>query len=335
MKARTGCAGRSDMAEFTVPGIGASFTVAICTHGRCDLLGRTLERMTTLRIPSGIEWEVLVVDNNSSDATPALLESFRVRLPLRATFEPRPGKSFAANRAVREARGDIILWTDDDVLVDPDWLVSYHRAVHRHPDVGIFGGPIDPWFDGTPPRWLKRAFPEVANTYAILDLGPEPIPFSHDVYPYGANMALRRSLHLREPFDTRIGPSPSTLMRGEEMVLVRKLLDAGEKGVWVPDARVRHFIPKERQTVRYLRRYFIGSGQVVAYLDEPPGRRLLGRPPWLWKEALVSELKYRLSRPFGKPETWIRYLRQASVAWGRLKGPGSARKGSTGGIEEA
>lgn len=295
-------------------------TVAICTHNRSALLRETLESMTRLRVPDGLAWELLVVDNASEDDTATALAEFEERLPLRTLFEPRPGKSFAANRAVEEARARLIVWTDDDVRVDPDWLDAYHRAAARHPDVGIFGGPIDPWFEGTPPAWLEGAYPEVANAYAALDLGPEEVELTVERYPYGANMALRRPLHRRVPFDTRIGPRPRSLMRGEEKLVLQTLLAEGARGVWVPEARVRHFIPRERQTVRYLRRYFVGSGQVLALLEEPPGARFLGRPLWVWREAIESELKYRLLRPFVGPERWVSYLRSASVAWGRLLG---------------
>lgn len=295
-------------------------TVAICTFNRSVLLEQTLSSLEGLDEPDDLLWELVVVDNNSSDETGEVLKRFAERLPLRSLFEPRAGKSHAANLAVREARGEWIVWTDDDVLIDPGWLTAYADALARHPKAGIFGGPIEPWFEGEPPSWLERAFPEISNAYAALDLGPEEVPLGHDTYPYGANMALRRDLHLREPFDTAIGPNPETKLRGEEMVLVRRLLSSGERGVWIPAARVRHFIPEERQTVRYLRDYFYSAGRVLDYLQGSSGRRLFGKPLWLLREAAEFELKYRLLRPFVDPPRWTGYLRRASVARGRLRG---------------
>src|SRR3954454_24769386 len=97
-------------------------SIAIPTWNRSAVLRKTLEHLTLLEPVDGVEWELLVVDNNSTDDTPKVLAEFADRLPLRALHEPIPGKSSAANLAVREARGEYILWSDDDVFVDPDWL---------------------------------------------------------------------------------------------------------------------------------------------------------------------------------------------------------------------
>lgn len=296
-------------------------TVAICTWNRCDLLARTLEEMTRLRVPPGVSWELIVVDNNCTDVTEAVLAGFARRLPLRRVFEPVAGQSNARNAAVREATGDYILWTDDDVLVDPGWLAEYCSAFQRWPDATIFGGPIEPWFEGEPPDWLKVALPKVAGAYAVRDLGPDPMPLGHDTYPFGANMALARMVLDRWPFDPSLGLRPGTSVRGEEMTLVRSLLAGGEQGWWVPGARVRHFIPTARQDVRYLRSYYYGAGQVLARLHGvAPGARLLGRPLWLWKQAIVHETMYRLRRHMAPPERWVEHLTWASLSWGQIRG---------------
>jgi glycosyltransferase involved in cell wall biosynthesis len=97
-------------------------TVAICSWNRAALLRETLKQMTHLERDDSFDWELLVVDNNSTDQTPDVLAEFAGQLPLRVLREPKPRKSNAANLVVKEARGEYILWTDDDVLVEPDWL---------------------------------------------------------------------------------------------------------------------------------------------------------------------------------------------------------------------
>src|SRR5262245_24832825 len=129
-------------------------TVAVCTWNRAKLLEQSLASMRRLRVPSGHDWELLVVDNNCTDDTDAVLRSYAGCLPLRRLFEPTPGKSHAANLALAHARGELILWTDDDVMVDPDWLSAYAGAAARWPDVAYFGGRIVPLFEAPPPRWL-------------------------------------------------------------------------------------------------------------------------------------------------------------------------------------
>jgi len=298
-----------------------TISVVICTWNRSRLLRLTLEHMTRLKVPPGASWELLVVNNNCSDDTDGVLTDFYDRLPLARLFEPTPGKSHAGNLAVREAKGEYIIWTDDDVLVDPDWLNAYLDAFMEWPQATIFAGAIDPWFEKTPPPWLTQVFPKVANAYAALDHGPFGFDLTRDTYPYGANMALKRSAHLREPYDTRLGPRPNSGIRGEEMVMARRLFDAGATGRWVPEARVRHFIPPNRQTLSYLREYFFGSGEVLGTLgrNDAGELRAFGRPLWLWKEAVTAEIGYRSGRIFRPPDEWIDDFRRAYIARGQLK----------------
>jgi glycosyltransferase involved in cell wall biosynthesis len=300
-----------------------NITVAICTWNRSDLLKQTLEQAAQLLIPQGIEWELLVVNNNSTDATDEVLASFASRLPLRTVFEAQAGLSHARNRAVREAHGDYILWTDDDVLVDENWLAEYFRAFSRWPDAAVFGGMVEPWFAGTPPRWLPRAFSQVASAFATRDLGPEAIPLTHELIPYGANYAVRRAEQLRYLYDPDLGVRPGNQMGGEETTVVRAMLADGIKGWWVPEARVRHYIPEARQTTKYLRRYFYGYGEYCGRQVKGDGGQLLfGKPRWMWRQALESEIKYRLRRFISRPEIWVGDLVAASEAWGQMRGYG-------------
>ncbi len=161
----------SDREQAVTPGL--QVTVAICTWNRCDLLRQTLEQMTRLLIPAGLEYEILVVDNNSTDATEQVVTSFATRLPVRYVFESTPGKSFACNRAMRETRGDYILWTDDDVLVAETWLEAFMAGVQQFPEAAAFGGTIVPWFTAPPD-------PEMCDAFLPWELGfvdsNEPCP---------------------------------------------------------------------------------------------------------------------------------------------------------------
>jgi glucosyl-dolichyl phosphate glucuronosyltransferase len=298
-----------------------SISVVICTWNRSGLLRQTLEQMTRLDVNATTQWELIVVNNNCSDDTDEVVAAYQDRLPIVRLFEARPGKSYAANLAVCEAKGDYIVWTDDDVLVEPNWLKAYIAAFKGWPQASLFAGAIDPWFEGSPPKWLKKVFRQVANAYAALDHGPVGFQMTRDSYPYGANMALKRSAHLLEPYDTRLGPRPNSGVRGEEMMMARRLLSRGEIGRWVPEARVRHFIPVSRQTLAYLQEYFVGSGEVLGIVgDKNPSERLaFGRPLWLWKEAVASEIGYRIGRLFRPPDKWIASFKTASVARGRLR----------------
>ncbi|MGH7629365.1 MAG: glycosyltransferase [Gemmatimonadales bacterium] len=298
----------------------ASFiTVAICTWNRSALLRATLQRMTELAAPAGVTWELLVVDNNSTDDTRNVVAAFEARLPIRYLFEPTPGKSNACNLAAREARGRYILWTDDDVLVAPDWLTAYCRAFARWPDAAVFGGRILPWFAGTPPDWLVRGFHHVEHAFAALDLGPEAMPLGGDRLPFGANMAIRTKEQREHRYDPGLGPRPNSGLRGEEITLVRGMLAAGATGWWVPDAEVRHYIPEHRQTTGFLKVYYQGWGEWLARCADGPAQRvLLGRPLWLWREVAETRLRYLVRRRLAPPAVWLEDLKAASTALGRF-----------------
>jgi glycosyltransferase involved in cell wall biosynthesis len=295
-------------------------TIGVCTWNRCKLLRQTLEQMTHLVIPAEVDWELLVVNNNSTDDTDREIAAFERRLPIRRLFQPTPGKSHALNLAVSEARGDYILWTDDDALVDQDWLAAYVRAFQRWPGAAFFGGPVRPWFATTPPRWLEQAWPKIATAYATRDLGTEPFLLDGgNRVPYGVNWAIRLREQRDYKYNPQLGRRPGSLLGGEESELIEALLANGCQGWWVPDAIVQHYIPPERMTIRYLEGYYLGQGQYVAG-KEPAwnGPTIFGRPRWLWRHLIVAELKYRFHRLISPPEVWIRQLIDARVSLGRF-----------------
>ena len=177
-------------------------TVAICTWNRANLLDRTLDAFKRLEIPAGVDWELLVVNNNCSDDTDNVLGRYEQTLPLQRLFEPTPGHSTARNCAIEAASGEWILWTDDDVLVDPKWLSEYVDAIRSNPDFSFAGGTIEPWFESTPPRWLGRHLSNLEGAFAIIrrDLITRPLKFeaskiNHNVEQlFGANMGFRTDL---------------------------------------------------------------------------------------------------------------------------------------------
>ncbi len=291
---------------------------AICTSNRSALLDGTLARLATLQVPSGIDWRLLVIDNNSSDDTADVLAAHAGRLPLRSVFEPRPCLANARNRAVFESRADYLLWTDDDVLVGRNWLESYVAAFRSHPEGAFFGGPIEPWFDGSPPQWLADNWSMAEVAFDTGRFGALEFAFDDDHLPFGANCAVRLAIQRRFPYEP--GPECQPTLGSDGTSVMRQMLAAGHAGWWVPGAAVQHFIPRERQSVAYLRRIFGGQGELqgraLAYGDVP---RLLGRPRWLLKEAVLAEVRYRWSRATASPHVWIGDLIQAAQTWGKLR----------------
>lgn len=282
------------------------------------MLSRVLEQLTRIQHPSA-EWEVVVVNNNSSDDTERILSGFAGRLPLRGVFESKAGLSHSRNTAVSHATGDYIVWTDDDALVDVNWLAAYQRAVERWPEAAVFGGPVRPRFEGMPPLWLSTAWQDIRAAFAALDLGIEPFELQGgDVIPYGANFAVRMREQRQFRYDPTLGRKQGAGALGEETAVIRAILASGGTGWWVPDAVVEHWIPQERQTIRYLRSYYVLLGRTFYEWDAHNVPTFWGCPRWLWRKTLRAEFAYILARISGDPHRWVKPLVEASILWGAV-----------------
>ena len=280
-------------------------TVAICTRDRAASLARTLDSLAAMAPPGG-PFEVLVIDNASTDDTPAVAARFAARLPLRLEREARPGLSHARNRAVAAARGAYIAWTDDDVAVDADWLAAYARAFAHWPEASVFGGPIVPVLLPPVTPWVRDNIALLASALAVRDLGAAPGALAADALPYGANYAVRAAEQRRCPYDPALGVAPGRSRLGEETAAMEAMLAAGGLGRWVPDCRVSHLIAPERQTVAYIRRYFAAAGETEAYRRGGAGApRLFGVPRWLWRRWLSGQARHALARLGAPPRVWL------------------------------
>lgn len=293
-------------------------TIAICTWNRAALLRQTLSSMQQLVIPQGVSWEVLVVNNNCTDETCDVIKEFLGKLPIREYFEPQPGKSYALNSGTRAAKGNILLWTDDDVLVQPNWLAAYFDAFQRHPEAQFCGGPVEPWFEVDPPAWLEQAWPLVHHAFAVIDYSDQEIPLSPKTMPFGVNWAIRREKQLAFMYDTRLGPRPDSTLRGEETTLIRQLFADEVPGVWVPSARMKHFVPKNRMTLAYLKGFYYGQGEGATRMKHLGLRDK--KVPARWR-VLAASLKhfvlYQIKR-FGKVKSWIPHFISYNHGFGVL-----------------
>jgi glycosyltransferase involved in cell wall biosynthesis len=294
-------------------------TVVICTWNRADLLEQTLEQMRQLRIPEGVSWELIVVNNNSTDDTQGVLEKYQPFLPLVPLFEARSGKSYAANLAIAHATGDLILWTDDDVLVDPNWLSEHVRAAEQYPDAMFFGGTIDPWFAVEPPAWIRK-YLVVRGPYAVHQLDPAVRPFAPDEAPIGANMGMRASLLRQFPFSCKFQTFERQTFRiqpAEEGELLSRIKQAGYHGVWVGTAKVRHYISAERLTAPYVWNWYKSHGRYLVLRDEGSSKLMWGLPRWALRRYVEEMIKIAFWFPFSG-ERWVRAYTQAARMYGIL-----------------
>lgn len=293
-------------------------TVALCTWNRSRFLDATLAEMCKLRVPNGIDWELVVVDNNCKDDTPAVIESYSGRLPIRRVLEPRQGLAIARNRAREAARGDLLLLTDDDVLVDEGWLEGYVGAAERWPDAGYFGGVIVPSFDAAPPSWALDYAKFLAGAWAAIDLGPverkmRPMETSPAETPFGPNMAFRRSAFMSLEFRPELGRIGADRVTADETQYCLTLASSGIVGVWVPSARLKHRVSAEQLSIDFIRRNLEGSGRTEVILERKVGT---GAPRWLYRALVESHLKYAWRRATRHPD-WFRSFMEVSNLRGK------------------
>jgi glycosyltransferase involved in cell wall biosynthesis len=268
-------------------------TVAVCTWNRRDLLARTLEEFTRLRVDPGVAWEVLVIDNGSTDGTAEFLASRPPDgLRLRWVVESRTGLSSARNRALAENRSDLILFVDDDVLVDPDLLNALVAASRRNPDAAAFGGVIQPWFVTDPDPILASAFPALRRGFCGIDGSPVESPLATGHHLVGANMAYRRAAVEGLAFREDLGPCGSATVGGDEIDFQERLRARGGIILWVPTMRLRHYVDPTRMTLPYLLRFAEDAGRKEVRLHGVPrGARIAGIPRWLVGCALKEHVR--------------------------------------------
>jgi glycosyltransferase involved in cell wall biosynthesis len=243
-------------------------SVVLCTYNRCESLERTLKSLIEMSAPEGCSWELILVDNNSKDNTKAVIEEFEkdCKLNVKYIFEGKQGLSHARNRGIEQAEGEIIAFTDDDVMVDRYWLSNIKRAFEEH-DVSCIGGKILPVWEIPKPEWL---IPQVHYILALLDRGDKPFHLDSPIV-WGANFSVKAEIFEKYGgFDTNLGRIPGRLFAGEETEFVRRILNRGEKILYYPDAVIYHCIPRERILKSYFRKWKYDQGILRASLRGIP-----------------------------------------------------------------
>jgi glycosyltransferase involved in cell wall biosynthesis len=282
----------SDVQSPTLPGHGGGAqriatssetavdaTVLICTYNRGTFLADTLDSLARLRAPGSFTWDVLVVDNNSTDGTRAVVESRAASfpVPLRYLFEGRQGKSNALNAGMSSTPARVIVFTDDDVRVPPVWLEAGVLPLLERSDIEYTGGPVRPVWGGPRPPWLDEKG-NLGGTIAVKDHGAEPFIFEErKKTPLGVNMAVRRTLVERiGGFRPDLGRRGQSLLGQEQAEFFYRSREAGARGLYVPEMILDHLVPASRLTRSYFRRWWYWKGVSHARLHRIHNQTELG-----------------------------------------------------------
>jgi len=250
-----------------------AYTVALCTHNHADRLVRTLADLRALRMPE-MSWELLFIDNACSDATPGMLASqtWPPGWQVRVIREEELGLSNARNCAVREARGEYIIFIDDDETPDPGWLRAFESLVREHaPDA--FGGRIEVLFEGRRPPWLAE---ELLGFLGQLNRADTTVPLTKpDTSFHGGNFGFRRTVcEAVGAFDAALGRRGTDNTGGEEVDFYRRLLRGGFKVWWTPEAVIFHRIESAKLKRGYFLDLHYRQGRIEAIKRRGSGSRI-------------------------------------------------------------
>ncbi len=298
-------------------------SLLVATYNRSDYLARTLRSLAGQRLAPEL-FEVVVVDNNSSDDTRAVVEAFRTDNPSLGViyvFEQQQGLSFARNRAIAESHGEWLVMLDDDIEADPGLAEAYFGFFSEKTDMAACGGKVLPLYETEPPRW--RSYYTDLFIASALDLGDAGKEFPRKKYPIGANFGFRRTAVERYGgFDTQLGRKGDLPLGGEEKEFIARLRAGGDRIFYLPESVVHHIVPEWKVTDAYFDRVTRGMGASerirTRALSSGAYFTALLREGVKWCGAAVIALGYTLG---GHPARGIYLLRmRRNVTQGLLFG---------------
>jgi glycosyltransferase involved in cell wall biosynthesis len=292
--------------------------LVVCTWNRATQLERMLDSVFRLIVPYDRMLRLIIVNNNSTDRTDELLNriaghKFFDRHRLLVLDEPKQGHTRARNKAIDHLASDLVMWTDDDVLVDANWVSSTVADADANSSVAFFGGKILANLQPKMPTWIAENWELLKGCFAERDLGDHRLPLDEGRLPYGANFAVRTSVQKQFRFDASLGRRGEKVLGEDEIDLFRRLIDDGWEGRWNPDSVVDHVIDAERINEEYIRRYFVGQGRALVKRGEP----------WhtdekrLWWASLLHYINFRFKRQFAPSPAWLAQLIRSGLAEGQ------------------
>jgi len=279
------------------------FTVAIPTYNGERRLPEVLDKLLKQINAEHIAWEVIVIDNNSTDQTKKVVEEYQKNWPLSHTlrycFEPQKGLCFARKRAVEEAKGKFVGFIDDDNLPAPDWVEQAYAFGMERDRVGAYGSKIKGEFEVTPPKNFER----IAPLLALTDRGTQPCIYEPNkkILPPGAGLVVRKQAWMENvPTNLLLGPkgNDKTIQRGEDLEAVLYIQKAGWELWYNPKMYVDHRIPRERLEKDYLLKLCRNTGLAryhTRMLSVKPFQRPLALLIYLLNDVrkiIVHLLKY-------------------------------------------
>lgn len=276
-------------------------SIIMPTYNNTKMLASTLAAFEKVEFPVGSE--LIIVNNNSTDDTANTVKLFSKRLPIVYAFEGKKGVSSAKNRGIGMAKGELLIFTDDDVRPVPSWIKAYVSAYQKNPRGYFWGGPIESEFQGQKPdtRLLKFAPPSVKG----LTFGSKERLLGGNEWLAGANWACPADVFSQVGlFDDAVGPYPDAplVLTGEETDLQRRLKDIGYKSLYLPDVLLLHVVPPQKCTLKHVANRAEATGRNLRRISpiKRSAKMLRGVPLWRYRRCIESWLRAWAKRIVGR-----------------------------------
>jgi GT2 family glycosyltransferase len=308
-------------------------SVCIGTYNRADLLIKTLESVRSSTYPHD-NMEVIVIDNNSTDATKHVAESASSWFPhFKYLFEKRQGLSYARNAGIRASAGEIICFLDDDTTIDRNYFTAVDDVFSRYDCAGVGSRIIPEWNCPKPTSFATEGPYNVSDGFLVrFDKGDNEEELTRSWF--GAGMSIRRSaLERHGLFAEHLSRVGRTEGMGEDSEIFHRLKAAGELLFYAPKAVVSHPVDAERLTKTFVRKWHFEHGRFLALVDLQNYRSLNAVPLWTVKKSFLH-----VARFLGAGGTWERAYHEASLweIFGTIRGyrqrNSSTARGSTSGL---
>jgi len=277
--------------------------VLICTFNRSQRLKSALESILRARVPEGHRLRLIVVDNNSNDDTEQVVGSLQGGAEIVYVFEARQGKSYALNAGLGLLSGEVVAFTDDDVIVDENWLLEIIRAIERYPQYDCFGLKVVGVWPANVPSWLDVTGKMGFLRTALLDLAnrdqDQDGTYEGSKTPGGLSMFFRRAaVEENGPFRIDLGPKGRRLGFSEDVEYCQRFLSRGKRFMYVSQAIVYHPVHPERLQKSYLLKwqFYCGRSEVRRTHGSRGIAMLLGAPRYLFRRVAEHAVGWTFSR---------------------------------------
>ena len=240
----------------------AMVSIIICTYNREKYIRPLLESLAKNDYPT-TDYEIVLVDNNCTDNTRGVCEEFTVSHPevvLRYVMESEQGLSAARNKGIKEAKGEIIVYVDDDALVDSDYIRTYAEHFATHPNTMAAGGPIEPLYETKEPSWMSPYTKALLTAW--MNYGDKVREYPKGRYPGGGNAAYRKVVFDQVGlFNTDLGRKGTALLASEEKDIFDKMHTLGMQVLYLPTPVLHHIIPQTKLEEDYFNRLTLQIGR--------------------------------------------------------------------------